>query len=240
MTSAAATLAKAHQSVQQHNFVHQMSKVIAAQVLTLLNQGNLAEAAHLAEKHELPISQARVYLAQGDASAALAVLRPLRKQVEAKGEADNYLKIMILLAVAHHAHGKTDEAIQLLGEAMGLAEPNGFIRIFVDEGLPMVQLLSAVASQGIMPNYVSKLLAVFEAEKQKNGLSPSQQLVDPLSERELEILTLIASGLKNKEIAEQLIISLNTVLYHIKNIYRKLGVNKRTLAIAKAKEINLI
>ncbi|MFC1879740.1 LuxR C-terminal-related transcriptional regulator [Chloroflexota bacterium] len=123
---------------------------------------------------------------------------------------------------------------------MGLAEPNGFIRIFVDEGLPMVQLLSEVAAQGIMPNYVSKLLAVFEAEKQKNDLSPSQQLVDPLSERELEILTLIAAGLKNKEIAEQLIISLNTVLYHIKNIYRKLGVNKRTLAIAKAKEINLI
>ena len=240
VASAAATLARAHQSVRQHNFVHQMSDVITAQVITLLKQGNLPEAAHLVEKHELPISQARVYLAQGDTSAALAVLRPLRKQVEAKGEADKYLKIMILLACAHHANGETDEAILLLGEAMGMAEPNGFIRIFVDEGLPMVQLLSEVAAQGIMPNYVSKLLAVFEAEKQKNDLSPSQLLVDPLSERELEILTLIAAGLKNKEIAEQLIISLNTVLYHIKNIYRKLGVNKRTLAIAKAKEINLI
>ena len=67
-----------------------------------------------------------------------------------------------------------------------------------------------------------------------------QLLVDPLSKRELEVLNLIAAGLKNKEIAEQLVISLNTVLYHIKNIYSKLGVNKRTLAIAKAKEINLI
>ena len=123
---------------------------------------------------------------------------------------------------------------------MGLGEPNGFIRIFVDEGLPMAHLLSEAAAQGIMPNYVSKLLTVFEAEVQKNDLSPSQQLVDPLSEREIEILNLIASGLKNKEIAEQLIISLNTVLYHSKNIYRKLGVNKRTLAVAKAKEINLI
>ncbi|MEN8240422.1 MAG: LuxR C-terminal-related transcriptional regulator [Chloroflexota bacterium] len=237
---AAATLAKAHQSVQQHNFVHHMPEVNAAQVFTLLKQGNLSEAAHLAEKHELPISQARVYLAQGDASAALAVLRPLRKQVEAKGEADKYLKIMILLACANHANDETDEAVQLLGEAMGLAEPNGFIRIFVDEGLPMAQLLSEAAAQGIMPNYVSKLLTVFEAEVQKNDLSPSQQLVDPLSEREIEILNLIAAGLKNKEIAEQLIISLNTVLYHIKNIYRKLGVNKRTLAIAKAKEIKII
>ena len=240
VASAAATLAKAHQSVQQHNLVHQISEVITAQVLTLLKLDNLPEAAHLAEKHELPFSQARVYLAQRDPSAALAVLRPLRKQVEVKGEADKYLKIIILLACAHHANGETDEAIQLIGEAMGLAEPNGFIRIFVDEGLPMAQLLSEAAAQGIMPNYVSKLLAVFEAEVQKNNLSPSQQLVDPLSEREIEILNLIASGLKNKEIAEQLIISLNTVLYHIKNIYRKLGVNKRTLAVAKAKEINLI
>jgi LuxR family maltose regulon positive regulatory protein len=230
----------AHQSVQQHNFVHQMPEIVAAQVLTLLNQDNLAAAAHLAEKHELPISQARVYLAQGDASAALAVLRPLCKQEGAKGEGDKYLKIMILLAGAHHAHGETDEAVQLLGGAMELAEPNGFIRIFVDEGLPMVHLLSEAATKGIMPNYVTKLLAVFEDEKQKKDLSPSQQLVDPLSEREIEILNLIAAGLKNKEIAEQLIISLNTVLYHIKNIYRKLGVNKRTLAIAKAKEIKII
>ncbi|MFC1879741.1 LuxR family transcriptional regulator [Chloroflexota bacterium] len=91
VASAAATLARAHQSVRQNNFVHQMSDVITAQVITLLKQGNLPEAAHLVEKHELPISQARVYLAQGDTSAALAVLRPLRKQVEAKGEADKYL-----------------------------------------------------------------------------------------------------------------------------------------------------
>jgi ATP/maltotriose-dependent transcriptional regulator MalT len=68
----------------------------------------------------------------------------------------------------------------------------------------------------------------------------SRKSVDPLSNREIEILELIASGLKNKEIADQLVISLNTVLYHTKNIYRKLGVNKRTLAVAKAKEINLI
>ena len=123
---------------------------------------------------------------------------------------------------------------------MALAELNGFIRIFVDEGLPMVHLLSEAAAQGIMPNYVSKLLSVVEAEVQKNDQSSSQQLVDPLSDREIEILNLIAACLKNKEIAEQLIISLNTVLYHSKNIYRKLDVNNRTLAVAKAKEINLI
>ena len=125
-----------------------------------------------------------------------------------------------------------------------MAEPGGFIRIFVDEGLPMAQLLSEKAVRGIMPNYCGKLLAVFEAEGQKiehePEPSPAQPLIDPLTNRELEILTLIAAGQKNKEIAEQLVISLNTVLYHTKNIYSKLGVNKRTLAIAKAKEFNLI
>lgn len=238
--SATATLAKAYQSVQEHNLVHQISEVITAQVLTLLQLNNLPEAAYLAEKQKLPFNQARVCLAHGDPLAALAVLRPLRKQVEVKGEADKYLKIMILMACAHHENGETDEAIQMIGEALRLAEPNGFIRIFVDEGSRMTRLLSEAAAKGIMPTYVSKLLAVFEAEAQKNDLSRSQQLVDPLSEREIEILNLIASGLKNKEIAELLFISLNTVLYHVKNIYRKLGVNKRTLAVAKAKEINLI
>jgi LuxR family maltose regulon positive regulatory protein len=95
-----------------------------------------------------------------------------------------------------------------------------------------------------MSDYCGKLLAVFEAEGEKiehePDPSPAQSLIDPLTNREIEILTLIAAGLKNKEIAEQLVISLNTVLYHIKNIYSKLGVNKRTLAIAKAKELNLI
>ncbi len=91
-----------------------------------------------------------------------------------------------------------------------------------------------------MKEYVSQLLAAFDGpDSQPSAISP-QPLVDPLSERELEILTLIAAGLKNKEIAEKLVISLNTVLYHNKNIYGKLGVNKRTQATAKARELNLI
>ena len=95
-----------------------------------------------------------------------------------------------------------------------------------------------------MPDYCEQLLAVFEAEGQQVKIEsyppPTQPLTDALTKRELEILVLIDAGLKNKEIAEQLVISLNTVLYHVKNIYSKLGVNKRTLAIAKAKEINII
>jgi LuxR family maltose regulon positive regulatory protein len=210
----------------------------------LLRQGKLTAAAHLAEKHDLPISQARVCLAQGDTRGALALLEPLRQQMAAKGWQDERLKIMILQALVLRAQGEKDTAVQLLGEALALAESGGFIRIFVDEGLPMARLLSETAVRGIMPDYCDKLLAVFEAEgqkiKHKPDPSPAQSLIDPLTNRELEILTLVAAGLKSKEIAEQLVISLNTVLYHTKNIYSKLGVNKRTLAIAKAKEFNLI
>ena len=164
--------------------------------------------------------------------------------MEAKDWQDEQLKIMIFQAVALQARGDKDKAVQQLGDALALAEPGGFIRLFVDEGMPMAQLLSEAAARGIMPDYIGKLLAVFEAEGQQienvSYLPPAHHLVDSLTKREQEILILIAAGLKNKEIAEQLVISLNTVLYHIKNIYSKLGVNKRSLAIAKAKEISLI
>ena len=82
--------------------------------------------------------------------------------MEAKGWEDERLKVMVLQAVALHAHGEKDKAVQLLGEALALAEPGGFIRIFVDEGPPMAQLLSEAAARGIMPDYIGKLLAAFE------------------------------------------------------------------------------
>ena len=115
VAGAAAILAQANQSARQHNFVHRIPEVAAAQVLTLLRQGNLAAAADLAQTHDLPISQARVHLAQGDTSAALAVLEPLRQQVEAKGWEDERLKVMVLQAVALHAHGEKDKACATAG-----------------------------------------------------------------------------------------------------------------------------
>src|SRR5205823_13466543 len=116
----AAILAQAGQSARQQNFVYRIPEVAAAQVLTLLRQGNLAAAAHLAQTHELPLSQARVHLAQGDTSAALAVLGPLRRQMEAKGWEDERLKVMVLQAVALQAHREKDKAVQLLGDALAL------------------------------------------------------------------------------------------------------------------------
>ena len=244
VAGATAVLAQASQTARQQNFVYRIPEVAAAQVLVLLRQGNLAAAAHLAEAHELPISQARVHLAQGDPAAALAVLGSYRRQVEAKDWADERLKVMALQAVAHQAHGEQDRALQLLGEALALAEPGGFIRLFVDEGPPMAQSLSAAATRGMMPDYTGRLLAAFEAEKRKSenqaDRPAAQQMIAPLSPRELEVLQLITEGLSNREISERLFLALDTVKGHNQKIFGKLQVQRRTEAVARARELGLL
>ena len=247
VAGAAAMLAKTEQAVRQHNFAQRAPEVAAVQVLTLLRQGNLVAAAQLAQTYELPISQARVHLAQGYPSTALAILGPLRRQVESKGWEDERLRVMVLQAVAHHAHGEKEKAAQLLGAALALAEPGGFIRLFVDEGPPMARLLSEAAAHGIMPEYIGKLLAGFETEKKKSEdksllspATPAQPLIEPLSQRELEVLQLIAQGLSNREISERLFIALITVKGHNQKIFGKLQVRRRTEAVARARELGLL
>lgn len=179
VAGATAILDEANQSVREHRFTFCMPEVAAAQILTLLHQGDPAAAAHLAQAHDLPISQARIHLAQGDASTALVALDPLRQQAEAQGWEDERLKVMVLQAVALHVLGEKDKAVQLLGEALALAEPGGFICTFVDEGIPMAQLLCEAATRGIMPDYTAKLLAAFEDatkdERNRSGGRASQQ-----------------------------------------------------------------
>jgi LuxR family maltose regulon positive regulatory protein len=125
-----------------------------------------------------------------------------------------------------------------------LAEPGGFIRLFVDEGTPMERLLSEASAQGLMPDYVSRLLDAFQIEKQKirdisSGLS-TQPLIDPLSPRELEVLRLIAQGLSNREIGERLFLALTTVKGHNQRIFGKLQVQRRTEAVARARKLGLL
>ena len=141
-SSAAALVGKAEQAARQHSFVLQMPEATALQVLVLLHQSNPEAAAQLAQASDLPLSQARVHLAQGDTTAALVLLAAFRLRVEARGWADERLKAMILQVVAYQAHGDKDKAVHLLVDALALAEPGGFIRTFVDEGPPMTQLLS--------------------------------------------------------------------------------------------------
>ncbi len=126
-----------------------------------------------------------------------------------------------------------------------LGEPEGYIRMFVDEGAAMGRLLHEVASRGVMPEYVGRLLAAFPDASPIPATrhpAPAQEyeIIEPLSERELEVLYLIAEGLSNREIAQKLYLSHNTVKGHARNIYGKLGVNSRTQAAARARILGLL
>ncbi len=247
VAGAASILAGTDQVVRQHNFVYRMPEVATAQVLVLIRQGNLSAAARLADTYNLPASQVRVHLAERDPSAALTVLESWRQQVESKDLKDEQLRAMVLQAVALHAHAEMGKALQALGDALGLAEPGGFIRLFVDEGIPMFRLLSEAAVQKVMPDYVARLLSAFEVEKQKTEENPPrspsipiQPLVEPLSQRELEVLQLISQGLSNDEIGKRLFLALDTVKGHNRRIFDKLQVQRRTEAVARARELGLL
>jgi LuxR family maltose regulon positive regulatory protein len=241
---AAAMLTETSRTAQQKNFVYRIPEVAAAQVVTLLRQGEVTAAAELAQTYKLPLGMARVHLARGETTAALALLDGYRKQAEARGWEDERLKAMVLQAIALYGHGEKDRAVQVLGEAAALAEPGGFVRMFVDEGEPMAQLLAEAAARGIMPSYLGKLQAAFEAERRKGKEKPdvaaSKLLVEPLSQRELEVLELIAQGLSNHEISEKLFLALDTVKGHNRKIFDKLQVQRRTEAIARARELGLM
>ncbi len=238
-TGAEMILAEVARLARQHNFMQRMPEILALQVLTLIQQGNVITAAQLAEN--LPLSQARVYLAQGNPAAALALLAPIRQEMDAKGWADEQLRIMVLQAIAFFAQGNKPNALQALNDALNLAEPGGFIRTFVDEGAPIAQLLSEAAARGVRPDYIGKLLAAFEMKPQPNvDTSRIQPLDEPLSERELEVLRLIAAGLSNREISERLFLALSTVKGHNQIIFDKLQVQRRTEAVARARELGLL
>jgi LuxR family transcriptional regulator, maltose regulon positive regulatory protein len=208
-------------------------------VQLLLHQGNLAAAAELAQTHDIPLTQARVRLAAGDAAAALAVLDLWRQQVEAHGWQDERLKVRLLQALAYQAQGDGETAVQLLRDALTLARPGGFVRTFVDEGAAIAQLLAVMKAEGGgLKEYVHQLLNAFDHELPSTRTP--QPLVDPLSERELEVLHLIAQGLSNREIGERLFLALNTVKGHNRRIFGKLEVQRRTEAVARARELGLL
>jgi LuxR family maltose regulon positive regulatory protein len=153
--------------------------------------------------------------------------------------------VLVIEALALHAHGKTDEAVHVLHEA--LAEPGGLIRVFVDEGLPMARLLSDAAAHGKMPDFIGRLLAVFEAEEQKSDdpsylslVLPGHRLSEPLSHRESERLQLMAQGLSNRAISERLFLAVSTVKGHNQIIFGKLRVQRRTEAVARARALGLV
>jgi LuxR family transcriptional regulator, maltose regulon positive regulatory protein len=244
VAAASAMIAQAHETTRQKSFVHRLPDVAEAQVLILLRQGNIAAAANLAFKYDLPFSRARVHLAQGDTAAALAVLGRLRDQLEEKDWLNEKLRLLVLEAIAHYRADNIESALHLLHDALVLADHGGFIRLFLDEGTPMEQLLSEAAARGMLPDTIGKLLSAFDAQtpasESRAHLTYDQGLIEPLSQRELEVLQLIANGLSNHEISERLFLALSTVKGHNQKIFDKLQVQRRTEAIVRARELGLL
>jgi LuxR family maltose regulon positive regulatory protein len=227
-------------------------------------QGMSAEN-ELSYLHEFDhITLARVLLARylsdhadGSISEVMGLLERLLKAAEEGGRQGSVIEILVLQAIAYHAQGDLPAALLPLQHALALAEPEGYARMFLDEGPGMMQLLREASAHEIMPRqglptYTDMLLAAFEAEKRKNEEKPDlppalpeghrdgEPLIEPLSQRELKILQLIAQGLSNREISERLFLALSTIKGHNRNIFDKLQVQSRTEAVARARELGLL
>jgi LuxR family maltose regulon positive regulatory protein len=155
------------------------------------------------------------------------------------------IEILLLQALTHEARDDLFQALTPLEKALKLAEPEGYQQLFVDEGPPMAHLLYEALSHKISTNYVNRLLSVFpiHAPEQNNPPAPQKselQWIEPLSDRELEVLKLMAKGLTNQVIATRLYLSLNTIKVHTRNIYSKMGVNNRTQAVAQARAMGIL
>lgn len=226
-----------------------------------LKQGRLAEAHQWVNAYGLTVTDDLSYLQEFD-HITLARLRlaQYRHDGAAESIADgllllarlletavtgqrmgSVLEILVLQALAFAAKGDTPAALASLARALTLAEPEGYVRLFVDEAMPMAELLETAVSQKISTNYTKKLLAAFGNQ---NDLHPSSftshPLIEPLSDRELEVLQLVAEGFSNREIGERLFLALPTVKGHNRNIYSKLNVTRRTEAVARARELGIL
>jgi LuxR family maltose regulon positive regulatory protein len=176
----------------------------------------------------------------------MGLLERLLLTAESGGRLGSVIEMLILSALAlsqiparGQAQNQKAQPMTSLAQALSLAEPEGYVRVFVDEGEPMVRLLRQAASRGIAPGYVSKLLAASDVSEHKTD-PRTQPLIEPLSERELEVLRLLITGFSTPEIARELFIAVSTVRSHVKSIYSKLNVHKRKDAIQRAQELELL
>lgn len=193
------------------------------------------------------LTLARVIIARGRAAKAseaflddaMRLLTRLHEFAASGQRHAHVMEVLILQALIWQAFGDLKRALSLLEQALSIPQTGDYIRLFVDEGKPMAELLSHAASRGIHPQYVSRLLAAFGLVKEEVA-TMMQPLIEPLSDRELEILRHLATGLSNQTIADQLFVSLAAVKWHARNIYSKLNVSNRTQAVARARELGLL
>jgi LuxR family maltose regulon positive regulatory protein len=180
----------------------------------------------------------RLLLAQERPEDALRLLDAVEHSAAEGERLRKLITVYLLQALAYHSSGRTEKAVERLEHAVTLAAPEGYRRAFLDEGQAIVDLLPRV--HRVAPDFVSQVLQVASSTTAGARIAPTQALVEPLTERELQILRLIAAGRSNPEIAEILYLSLNTVKWHAKNLYGKLSVGSRIEAVARAQELELL
>ncbi len=239
------------------DFFPNVRPVAALKTRVRVAQGRLGEALGWAREQGLSahddlsylrefehITLARVLLARSKSDRAdrsmreaIGLLERLLKAAEAGERMGSVIEILVLLSLAHQIQGDIPAALAPLERALTLAEPEGYVRIFVDEGPPMAVLLEAAAKHGTAPSYVRRLLAALGKAEDRTPVK--QGLIEPLSERELEVLRLLRTDLSGPDIARELMVSLHTLRTHTNNIYTKLGVNNRRAAVRRAEELGL-
>jgi LuxR family maltose regulon positive regulatory protein len=192
------------------------------------------------------------HAADGDGDSlrkATALLQGLLAAAEAGRRMGTAIEILVLQALAHHADGDTRGGLVPLERALTLAEPEGYVRVFAGEGPPMAVLLNAAGARFGESAYVHRLVAACGDTAQNRGpVTPhagravrrGEGLVEQLSDRELDVLRLLSTDLDGPGIARHLVVSLNTVRTHTKNIYAKLAVNSRRAAVRRAEELGLL
>jgi len=271
------SIQQAEQLAHQRNITAEMAAIAAQKVKLLIAQGRIGEADQVV--HDLPpenpttfrlervfifhnhlsVSRARLLIAPREFTQALEWLEPLQIQAQATAETGTLIEVLALIALARHGRGEIAEAMTTLARALSLAQPEGYVRRFVDLGEPMRSMISTYAQQSLgrcpiegpqdqqpLAGYLNRLLAAFPVVPVESSAPeledeiPKSELVVPLSERELLVLYLIAEGLSNQDIAQRLVVSVSTVKTHISNIFGKLGVSSRTQALARAREAKLL
>jgi LuxR family maltose regulon positive regulatory protein len=257
---AAASLLADAERVYAGDFSPDVRPIAAMRARLLIARGRWADALRWARDRGLSVDDEVSYLrefehvtvargllarcrsehAETSLDSAVGLLRRLLQAAEAGGRTGSVIEILVLLALAQQVRGDVTAALAPLGEALTVAEPEGYVRVFLDEGAPMAALLSAATARGVAADYVRRLLTGFGDAGAARSSPAASTLIEPLSGRELEVLRLLRTDLGGPEIARELVVSLNTVRTHTKNIYAKLGVNNRRAAVRRAEELDLL